>query len=196
MQPSRRTTNLIWGRSGSRCYVDRTEELSRTPSGDLPIGEIAHIVAEEQTGARGSVDLADQQRSEPDNLLLLCPNHHREVDNHPEVWTVGRLRKLKVGHEQWVRNSLDKHGPSKRRRRNEELGFVARTDHDKPLPGGEPRRGSSEGIEAAEYSESIGDVWRAAKIYEVLASDLKGDNADVAKEMNRRAKKCRSAAAE
>jgi WD40 repeat protein/DNA-binding winged helix-turn-helix (wHTH) protein len=52
-------------------------------------------------------------------------------------------------------------------------------------------------IRSAEYSESIGDVWRAAEIYEVLASEMQhSGNANLAGEMDRRAQKCRSAAAQ
>lgn len=51
-------------------------------------------------------------------------------------------------------------------------------------------------IESAEYSESIGDVWQAASIYEKITAKLKQQgNNSLAQEMERRAKKNRSIAA-
>jgi hypothetical protein len=42
-----------------------------------------------------------------DNLLLLCRNHHKLVDDQPETYTESALRLLKTNHEQWVTNTLD-----------------------------------------------------------------------------------------
>jgi len=39
--------------------------------------------------------------------LLLCPTHHRMIDNNPEEWTVEKLKQLKEEHENWVTIQLD-----------------------------------------------------------------------------------------
>lgn len=108
MPVSRRVANAIWGRSGGRCYLEPTEILHRTAERDLPIGQIAHIVAESVDGPRGSDPLVAEKRNDASNLILLCPNHHVEVDGLEDVWTVERLRSLKDRHEEWVRESLNK----------------------------------------------------------------------------------------
>lgn len=41
-----------------------------------------------------------------DNLILLCANHHREVDDNIDKYTVGELHTIKSRHEEWVRGSL------------------------------------------------------------------------------------------
>lgn len=107
MRLSQQTTNTVWGRSGGRCYLDRRQELSRSDSGTLPIGEVAHIVGEKITGPRGDADMPLEQRSSVANLLLLCPNHHTEIDKHPDIWTTERLKQIKCEHEDWVRRTLD-----------------------------------------------------------------------------------------
>jgi HEAT repeats len=115
MAISRRAANLIWARSGARCYIDPREELSRTESGDRPIGEIAHIVADSTSGPRGVSELDDRARDEVKNLILLCPDHHAEIDNNPEAWPVERLVRLKEDHESWVVETLDRESFSLRR---------------------------------------------------------------------------------
>lgn len=106
MSLSQRISNAIWGRSGGRCYLDRSEILLRTESGNSPIGEIAHIVGERVLGPRGAHELIQEERNKVGNLILLCPNHHTEIDQYPEIWTVERLQKIKTEHERWVSDSL------------------------------------------------------------------------------------------
>ena len=86
----------------------RVRELTRTPSGDLPIGEVAHIVAESSSGPRGKHSLKAHKRNEIENLVLLCPTHHMEIDNAPKAWTVKRLKQLKERHERWGSETLDR----------------------------------------------------------------------------------------
>lgn len=99
---------LLWGRSGNRCAICRTE-LSfdgKQTSSSFPLGEQAHIVAEQTYGPRGSSDLTQDQRNRYDNLILLCPNHHTEIDKNIADWPVERLQKIKSIHESWVREKL------------------------------------------------------------------------------------------
>src|SRR6476659_181401 len=107
MAISRRSASAIWGRAGGRCYLNPSEELTRTSVGDLPIGEIAHIVARQPGGPRSDKGRSDVDIDHPDNLILLCPSHHREVDGHPDIWTVERLRQIKAHHEDWIQRQLE-----------------------------------------------------------------------------------------
>ncbi|QFY63493.1 hypothetical protein FZ934_24915 (plasmid) [Rhizobium grahamii] len=66
------------------------------------IGEMAHMVAESVDGPRGVSPLTPAERDLYGNLLLLCRNHHREIDEQPLHWTVERLQILKADHEAWV----------------------------------------------------------------------------------------------
>lgn len=97
---------LLWGRSGNRCSICK---LELTPDGEPnTIGEMAHIVARSVDGPRGKSDLSAEGRDRYENLILLCPNNHAEIDNNPEKWPVELLKKVKAEHEEWVSERLDK----------------------------------------------------------------------------------------
>ena len=46
------------------------------------IGEMAHIVPWSARGPRGEHRLPDDELNDTDNLILLCPDHHKEVDEN------------------------------------------------------------------------------------------------------------------
>jgi len=45
-------------------------------------------------------------RDSYDNLILLCPTHHVEIDKDFTAWPVERLRVIKAHHEAWVSEQL------------------------------------------------------------------------------------------
>lgn len=67
---------------------------------------MAHIVPWSARGPRGKDRLPDGELNDADNLILLCPDHHKEVDGNPGTYTVRALRGLKDRHERWVRVGL------------------------------------------------------------------------------------------
>lgn len=96
----------LWGRSGNRCTICKME---LTPEGDIPtIGEMAHIVASSDVGPRGDSGFETSERDSYSNLILLCPTDHVRIDNTPDEWTVDRLHQVKILHEQWVSQQLDR----------------------------------------------------------------------------------------
>lgn len=110
MTISARTSKMLWGRAAARCSMPHCRALlvldeTSTASPGL-VGEMAHIVGEKKDGPRGNSPLTDDQRNEYKNLILLCRNHHGEIDQQPEIWPVDRLHGIKMEHETWVRNSL------------------------------------------------------------------------------------------
>ncbi|MDG6913346.1 MAG: hypothetical protein JRN35_09745 [Nitrososphaerota archaeon] len=63
------------------------------------IGDLAHNIARSPSGPRGSTAVSVGEINEPENLILLCRNHHGEVDGDPETYTEKRLREMKTAHE-------------------------------------------------------------------------------------------------
>jgi hypothetical protein len=61
--------------------------------------EEAHILAQGDGGPRADRALARRERDAYENLLLLCPNHHTEVDGDPVRWSAEVLRAMKATHE-------------------------------------------------------------------------------------------------
>jgi hypothetical protein len=96
---------ILWGRSGNRCAICKIE---LTPDGnDYTLGEMAHIVARSVDGPRGNEDLPLDQRELYSNLILLCPNHHKEIDKNPNQWNRQELLNIKNEHETWVSKQLE-----------------------------------------------------------------------------------------
>jgi len=96
---------VLWGRAANRCANCRIE-LTLTGSATT-IGEMAHIVGRSVDGPRGDSQLPLTERDRYDNLILLCPTHHREIDKDAASWSVDRLLQLKEQHEAWVTGQLD-----------------------------------------------------------------------------------------
>lgn len=70
-------------------------------------GEICHIEAVNEGGARYNANCSDEYINSFDNLLLLCPTHHKEVDdiNNLNKYTVEFLKQMKRQHENHILNS-------------------------------------------------------------------------------------------
>lgn len=99
---------LLWGRAGNRCAICRIE-LSQDPratTAAFTLGEQAHIVGEKQDAPRGNSPLTEGERNSYHNLVLLCPNHHTEIDKNESAWPVEKLHYAKSAHELWVRETL------------------------------------------------------------------------------------------
>jgi hypothetical protein len=99
---------LLWGRAANRCSLCRSElsyDETRT-STTIPLGEQAHIVAEEKTGPRGVSILTLEERDSYANLILLCPSCHAKADKAPSDFPVEKLYQIKTMHELWVKESL------------------------------------------------------------------------------------------
>jgi hypothetical protein len=96
----------LWGRAGGRCSICHRALSLVSVEGVL--GEMAHIVARSPDGPRGDAALLPAQRDAYGNLILLCPNHHTEIDHDPATWPVGRLLLEKGAHESWVQDQIDR----------------------------------------------------------------------------------------
>ncbi len=111
MAASNQAKLIVWTKAAGLCsFPECRRELVQEPSrdGSVPVGEIAHIVAEQPDGPRGQSPLSLEQRNHPPNLMLLCPTHHTEIDKAPQTYTVERLIEFKRRHEMWVRLQLAK----------------------------------------------------------------------------------------
>lgn len=103
MAPSSKTRKLLWSRAHNSCAICKKPLTAEADSATLPgliLGEEAHIVAQREDGPRGRGD-----RSDIDgylNLILLCADDHKRVDEQPDVFTVEILKATKTAHEAWA----------------------------------------------------------------------------------------------
>ncbi len=108
--PSQQTK--LWGLAASRCAFPNCRNILLLPQTEADsharIGQAAHIFAYSKDGPRPKPDdfpAADINKYE--NLILLCANHHLEVDAQPHKYTVEHLRQLKAAHESWISERLE-----------------------------------------------------------------------------------------
>ncbi len=87
----------LYGLAAGRCSICKINVFDNK----VHIGEMAHIIAKNLNGARGKEDLSINRNSY-DNLILLCANHHTEVDQNPSYYTVEVLHRIKSEHENEV----------------------------------------------------------------------------------------------
>ncbi|MEQ8624633.1 MAG: hypothetical protein RJQ00_07265 [Vicingaceae bacterium] len=111
MPISLKTHKILWGKSGNRCAFPECrielvvdESLTDDPS---IIGQEAHIVARSPDGPRGDNEMNNGERDKYSNLILLCGNHHKIIDDQQEEYTIKKLQKFKSKHEEWVSNNLN-----------------------------------------------------------------------------------------
>lgn len=123
MSISLKTHKLLWGRSGNRCAICKTELIveSDDPRDDPSIvGDEAHIVARSESFTRGDFDsLTAEERDSYSNLILVCKRDHKQIDDQPHSFTVERLRQVKAAHE--VETQSRRTEPEERRQRDEVL---------------------------------------------------------------------------
>src|SRR5215470_20163001 len=103
---------LLWGRAANRCAICRTEltQTAKATGHTFPLGEQAHIVGERTGSARFTAGLSEPERDRYHNRILLCPNHHTEIDKNEADYPIERLHQIKTDHELWVQNSLSTPG--------------------------------------------------------------------------------------
>jgi hypothetical protein len=105
---SQKDVKLLWGRSGNRCAICRTEltQDKAAVSSAFTLGEQAHIVGEKDDAPRGKSPLTQQERDSYHNLILLCPNDHTTIDKNETDWPVEKLHQFKSEQELWVTETL------------------------------------------------------------------------------------------
>jgi hypothetical protein len=95
--PSVKTIKRLFTLSGNRCaFPQRMVQLIRNST---VIGEICHIKSANPGGPRYDISQSDEERHDFNNLILLCRNHHVEVDGDERAYTVSRLLEMKQKHE-------------------------------------------------------------------------------------------------
>jgi len=113
---SDRTLKILWGRAAARCAMPecRIELVADDSDSDRAaiLGDIAHMAASSDSGPRANRALADSDRDEYDNLILLCKNCHAKFDVHVNKYSAQEILNIKELHEEWVRRSLPERGLS------------------------------------------------------------------------------------
>lgn len=108
---------LLLQRSGDRCAFSSCRKLLSADANDVDdaviLGEMAHIAGEKpgvkgknNASARYDPIMTDEDRNNYKNLIYLCREHHRLIDEQENTYPVAMLLQIKADHEEWVRQSL------------------------------------------------------------------------------------------
>lgn len=109
MAISDKTRKMLWARSGNRCAICKVELVQSSDDvqgNTVVIGEECHIISSKKNGPRGKIEFSGAFDSY-ENLVLLCANDHKKVDELTEKFTNVTLMLLKGLHENWVKETLE-----------------------------------------------------------------------------------------
>lgn len=100
------TKKKLFALSGNQCAFPKCTNKLIAEDGETVIGEIAHIQAAKKNGARYYPEISD--RADFPNLMLLCDEHHKIIDNkkNEKEYPIELLKKWKSEHEE--KNIKDK----------------------------------------------------------------------------------------
>ena len=93
----------LWGKAAGRCSMCK-RKLTLDDDRHTNISNECHIISEKKNGPRHIEGIKDYNSY--DNLILLCRNHHAEIDNNVNKYTVERLKEIKRQHEKYVNERL------------------------------------------------------------------------------------------
>lgn len=94
-KPSLPTIKRLFAQVGRSCAFPGCATPIVGENGAI-IGEICHIRACNAGGERYDPDQNETDRQSYDNLLLLCPTHHRTIDAQPDAFSVELLEDMKA----------------------------------------------------------------------------------------------------
>jgi hypothetical protein len=106
MPISSRVKRLLLAKSGGYCQnpACNSDIYQYFENGEInSIEELAHIIAQQDNGPRGTTNEEINDRDEYANLLVLCPSCHTMVDKSPEQFPVSMLRNWKTNHEDIIK---------------------------------------------------------------------------------------------
>ncbi|TBW36236.1 SAVED domain-containing protein [Azotobacter chroococcum] len=106
-----KTAQKVWADAGGRCMFEGCgEDLTEIPlwTKAARVGYLAHIVASDPEGPRGSQADSHRLSNEPENIMLMCDAHHRLIDSFaPSNYPAEVLYEMRRAHRDMVQNYLD-----------------------------------------------------------------------------------------
>ncbi|WP_197326630.1 SAVED domain-containing protein [Ralstonia solanacearum] len=102
------TANQVWADAGGCCMFQGCgQDLSVVPlyNKGARIAYLAHIIASDPRGPRGTSEDSHRLSNHPENIMLMCDAHHRLIDSFaPERFNAVRLNEMRREHTVRVRN--------------------------------------------------------------------------------------------
>ena len=67
----------------------------------------AHIIASSENGPRGDKNLSKMLSDDENNIMVLCRNHHKDIDDFPEKYPADLLKEMKKEHEDYIQDLMN-----------------------------------------------------------------------------------------
>jgi hypothetical protein len=98
-EPSVAVKKALFALSGNVCAFPGCSERMVDPDGTVR-GRVCHIKGEKEGAARFDANQSPTERHGFHNLIVMCPNHHDEIDGpHRDKYPVDLLQRWKCDHE-------------------------------------------------------------------------------------------------
>lgn len=122
--PSHQTKLRLFADSAGFCQRPQCRKRLFSDEGgeDYHIGEMAHVFAAVDGGPRPAPEMDEAARASYENLILLCPSCHTEVDKAPAIFPDRLIREWKDSHKETIKSAL---GVARYTRREDARAFVA-----------------------------------------------------------------------
>lgn len=99
---SEKVRYLLWAKAAGRCQFNGCNKLlfrDGLTQIEMNFADVAHIIGDRPGGPRGDDKLSEEYCNDVSNLMLLCLNHHRMIDQIYENYSEQQLRQMKAVHE-------------------------------------------------------------------------------------------------
>jgi DNA-binding XRE family transcriptional regulator len=104
---SQDTANKVWADAGGCCMFKGCGlDLSNVPlyNKGKRIAYLAHIIASDPEGPRGTPNQSHILSNHPENIMLMCDAHHRLIDSfEPDSYKAPRLQEMRREHAAKIR---------------------------------------------------------------------------------------------
>lgn len=101
----------VWHDAGGRCMFEGCgKDLGRTSltTKRAQIAYLAHIIAADKDGPRGEEKQSFILSDEPENIMLMCDEHHRYIDRIAvDAYQAARLNAMRLNHVRFVEDQLN-----------------------------------------------------------------------------------------
>ena len=99
---------LLWAKAAGRCQFDGCNEplyQDHVTQIEMNFADVAHIIGDRPGGPRGDeiFSLDKEYCNSASNLMLMCPKHHRMIDQITETFSLEAMRSMKKEHETRIR---------------------------------------------------------------------------------------------
>lgn len=109
---SSKVQKILCTRSGNRCANPECRKILVVDKTDSDIeslvAQMAHIAGEKEGSPRYDNTMTTKERNSYANLIFVCGNCHKMIDDQPNTYTVEKLHEMKTNHEKWILESTEK----------------------------------------------------------------------------------------